>query len=194
MDRSVALVRAPEERADADEAALIRAAQDEAAAFGPLYRQYRDRIYAYLRTRTATTEDAADLTQQVFLQAIDALPRYRAGRSPFAAWLFRIARNAAINHHRRRREHLPWDLLPAALQPRTGAELEAQVLQHERLEALDAMLRSCSGATREILALHYAAGLTVAETARVLGKSEAAVKKQISRTLRSLKEQYHDRS
>jgi RNA polymerase sigma-70 factor (ECF subfamily) len=45
-----------------------------------------------------------------------------------------------------------------------------------------------------MLALHYAAGLTIAETAQVVGKSEAAVKKQISRTIRALKEQYHDRS
>ena len=62
------------------EAALVRAAQEDLTAFAPLYERYRDRIYAYLRTRTRSAEDAADLTQQVFLQALDALPRYRPQR------------------------------------------------------------------------------------------------------------------
>ena len=65
------------------EAALVRAAQEDLTAFAPLYERYRDRIYAYLRTRTRSAEDAADLTQHVFLQALDALPRYRPQRVPF---------------------------------------------------------------------------------------------------------------
>ena len=86
-----------------DEVALVRAAREEPSAFGTLYDRYLGRIYAYLRARSSNDEEAADLTQQVFLQALDALPRYREGRVPFAAWLFRIARNAAIDSHRRRR-------------------------------------------------------------------------------------------
>jgi RNA polymerase sigma-70 factor (ECF subfamily) len=66
------------------------------------------------------------------------------------------------------------------------------VIRRERLEALDLLLRSCGSTAREMLALHFAAGLTIAETARVTGKSEAAVKKQISRTIRALKEQHHE--
>jgi RNA polymerase sigma-70 factor (ECF subfamily) len=194
MDRSMALAGELGDTHGGEEARLIRAAQDDRSAFAPLYARYRDRVYAYLRTRTLTAEDAADLTQQVFLQAIDALPRYRPGRAPFAAWLFRIARNAAINHHRRHRDQIPWDLLPASLQPRTEGGLEAHALQRERLEALEEVLCSCNAVTREMLALHFAAGLSIAETARVVGKSEPAVKKHISRTIRALKEQYHERS
>jgi RNA polymerase sigma-70 factor (ECF subfamily) len=193
MDQSMAIARESGDTARSEEALLVSAAQKDSAAFAPLYRQYRDRVYAYLRTRAPTPEDAADLTQQVFLQALDALPRYRSGRAPFAAWLFRIARNAAANHHRRRRNHVAWDLLPPALHPRDDSDLEAQVLRRESLELLETVLRSCNAASREMLALHFAAGLTIAETARVVGKSEAAVKKQISRTIHALKEQYHDR-
>ena len=174
------------------EAALVLAAQQNPAAFAPLYQRYRDRIYAYLRTRTRGADDAADLTQQVFVQALDALPRYRVRRAPFAAWLFRIARNAAASYHKRHRDALAWDLVPEALQPSTEGDLEAQAVQREAIARLHAVLRDCNESTREMLALHYAARLTVAETAAALGKSEAAVKKQLTRTLRALKEQYHD--
>jgi RNA polymerase sigma-70 factor, ECF subfamily len=192
MDHSMAMARELTDALWTEEAQVVRAAQTNPAAFAPLYSRYRDRVYAYLRTRTRRPEDAADLTQQVFLQAIDALPRYRPGRAPFAAWLFRIARNTAANAHRRRREHINWDLLPPALQPRAESDLDAHVIQRESLEALDTLLRSCGSTAREMLTLHYAAGLTIAETARVTGKSEAAVKKQISRTIRALKEQHDE--
>jgi RNA polymerase sigma-70 factor, ECF subfamily len=194
MDLSMAMRHERADMCETDEIDLVQAARIDPAAFAPLYSQYRDRVYAYLRTRTRTPEDAADLTQQVFLHAIDALPRYRSGRAPFAAWLFRIAHNAAANAHRRRKDHVAWDLVPPALQPRDGSDLEGQVIRRERLDILETLLRSCTPAGREMLALHYAAGLTIAETAQVVGKSEAAVKKQISRTIRALKEQNHDRS
>jgi RNA polymerase sigma-70 factor (ECF subfamily) len=175
------------------EAALVHAAQHDPTAFAPLYERYRDRIYAYLRTRTRTPDDAADLTQQVFVQALDALPRYRTGRVPFAAWLVRIAHNVAANYHRGHRHTLTWDLLPEALQPPVDDDLETRVARHEAIARLDAVLRTCTADTREMLALHFAARLTVAETAAAMGKSEAAVKKHLYRTLRLLKEHYDDR-
>jgi RNA polymerase sigma-70 factor (ECF subfamily) len=174
------------------EASLIRAAQLDPAAFAPLYLQYRDRVYAYLRTRTSSAEDAADLSQQVFLQALDALPRYRPRGAPFAAWLLRIARNAAINHHKRRRQAVPWDLLPEALHPSAGDDPETQAIRQDSAAWLHTVLQDCDRTTREMLSLHFAAGLTIAETAAVVGKSEAAVKKRLTRTVRALKEHYHD--
>jgi RNA polymerase sigma-70 factor (ECF subfamily) len=174
------------------EGALVRAAQAELAAFAPLYQRYRDRVYAYLRTRTGNDEDAADLTQEVFVQALDALPRYRMQSAPFAAWLFRIAHNIAVNHHRRRRQTVGWDLLPEALHPATDDDLAAQAVRQENAAWMRTVLERCNPTTREMLALHFAAGLSVAETAAVVGKSEAAVKKHLTRTVRALKEQYHD--
>ncbi len=61
---------------DGSDATLVEAARSDAAAFERLYLGYRDRIYWYLRGRTADDEDAADLTQQVFLRVLDALPQY----------------------------------------------------------------------------------------------------------------------
>jgi RNA polymerase sigma-70 factor (ECF subfamily) len=171
--------------------ALVRAAQADPAAFAPLYRRYRDRIYAYLRTRTRNAEDAADLTQQVFVRALAALPRLRVDQETIAAWLVRIAHNLVATYHQRYRSTVTWDLVPEALHPRAD-DLEDQVERREALGWLRNALRTCSPGAREVLALHFAARLTVAETAAVVGRSEAAVKKQLTRTIHALKEQYHD--
>src|SRR5215471_21598589 len=105
------------------DAALVRAAQADPTAFAPLYQRHRDRIYRYLRTRTSSAEDAADLTQQVFLQALDALPHYRIQQTPFAAWITRIARNLAANDRRQRKTTVLWDSLPEALHPLAEGDL-----------------------------------------------------------------------
>lgn len=68
----------------ANETALVVAARAEPAAFGLVYEHFRDRVYAYMRARTANDEDAADLTQQVFLQALKNFPRFHGG-GEFAA-------------------------------------------------------------------------------------------------------------
>lgn len=176
-----------------DEATLIRAAQEDPISFGVLYYRYHQRIYAYLRARTNDTEDAADLTQQVFLHALDALPRYRVRHVPFAAWLFRIARNAATDFHRQRRTTVTWDLLPEALHPLTDDDAEAGVLRQEDMARLRTLLHTLDQETRDVLMLRFAGHLTIAEIAAVIGKSEAATQKKLFRTIQTLQERYHER-
>lgn len=177
-----------------DESALILAARHDAAAFGTLYLRYLDRVYWYLRARTPNEDDAADLTQQVFLHALAALPRYRQQSVPFAAWLFRIARNVAIDFSRRRRATVAWDALPDGARAGALPDLESTAMQAEAFARLRTLLARLDTEKRELLALRFAAGLTVAEIATVIGKSEAATKKQLTRLVQSLKEQYHDPS
>lgn len=176
----------------ADEAALVRAARSDAAAFGDLYRWYLPRIYRYARSRTDGEEDAADLAQQVFLKALSGLAGYR-GDVPLAAWLFRIARNSAADEHRRRRHTSSWTLLPESLHPAADGNPEAEALRQEGLARLAALLATLDEERRELIRLRFAAGLTAREIGAVVGKSEAAVYKQLSRTLRLLEEELGDR-
>ena len=190
MGRSVATPIAIVPSAEPDEAALVRAAQADPAAFGALYQRYLGRVYGYLWARTGSAEDAGDLTQQVFLQALEALPRYRERGLPFAAWLFRIARNAAANWWRRQRPAVSWDLLPEASRlPGEGwIDPAAQAERRDSLRRLQGRIAALSAEKRELLELRFAAGLTAREIAAVVGKSEGAVKKQLARTLHALKE------
>src|SRR5262249_32548584 len=102
-------------RAVSDESALIAAAQRDPTAFDALYQLYVTRVYRYLRAHTSSDDDAADLTQQVFLRALDALPTYRSRGAPFGAWLFRIAHHAVVDTHRQRRVTIAWDALSERL-------------------------------------------------------------------------------
>ena len=173
-----------------DEAALVQAARLDPAAFGELHARYKDRVYRYVRARADTDEDAADLTQQVFLQALDALPRYEQRGAPFAAWLFRVARNVATDAHRRRRSHVPWDSVPDASHPAGEPDMEAAVMRREALDRLGTLLAGLDAEGRELVRLRFMAGLTLREMASVLGKSESTVKRGLASTLRALKERY----
>jgi RNA polymerase sigma-70 factor (ECF subfamily) len=176
-----------------DELALVRTAQQDPAAFAPLYQRYRHRVYAYLCTRLTNAEDAADLTQQVFLQALTALPRYRPSAVPFGVWLFRIARNAATDLQRKQqRSAVTWEAMPDEALPRADHDVEAEVVQREALDHLQATLRTLDPATRDLLMLRFAARLTAAEIGAVIGKSTAATSKRLQRALQTLKEQYHE--
>lgn len=179
--------------AAADEPALIAAAARNPEAFGELYRLYMPRVYRYLRTRTLSVEEASDLTQTAFLRAFASLSSYQSDRAPFAAWLFRIARNAATDAHRRRRPAASWERLGDGAAPEEpSASPQEQAEQHERSSRLHEAIQRLDPGKRELLALKYAGGLTNQEIAALLGKNEAAVKKMSTRMLSALREYYHE--
>jgi RNA polymerase sigma-70 factor (ECF subfamily) len=173
-----------------DDGELIEAAHDDADAFAELYRRYVGRVYRYLCTYVDRQEDAADLTQMVFLRAMVALPRYRSEGRPFRVWLFRIARNAAIDTARRRRRMVPWDHLPEELHPfAAGDPLEA-ALEREALNHLRLSVARLDAEKQELLALRFAARLSSREIGLLLDRSEAAIHKQLTRILTGLREEY----
>jgi RNA polymerase sigma-70 factor (ECF subfamily) len=192
MGRTWAMSVEQERRVESDEAALVVAAQADLTAFDALYRRYLERVFRYLRAHVGSDDEAADLAQQVFLKALDALPRYRPRGTPFAAWLFQIARHVAADAHRRRRPTVTWDVVPEALHPLDEQEPEEALLRREALARLGELLARLDAPKRELLALRFAAGLTAPEIAKVVGKSPDAVKKQLSRTIQMLKEHYRE--
>lgn len=194
MTHIIALTHDAARSAEAGEDDLARAAaagDDE--AFGRLYGIYFVRVYRFLRTRTATPEDAADVTQQVFMKAYDSMRESGTRPGGFAPWLFRIARNAAIDGHRRRRSLVPWQHVPESLvPPSTARGPEESAIALERVERLRECLAALDRNKQELLALRFAAGLSSRQIAAAVGKSESAVKKQLTRTIQSLKEHYDD--
>jgi len=174
-----------------DDNALAHDATTNQAAWDALYRCYVRRVYHYVRMHTSGDDDAADITQQTFLRAFAALEQTTLYEG-FAPWLFRIAHNVVITAHQRQHPTVPWDRVPEAQHPRSDQDPESVVLQEERLRELHRLLEQLAPNKRELIALRFAAQLSFAEIAIVVGKHADAVKKQIYRILQGLKEQYRD--
>lgn len=84
-----------------DERDLVERAKSDAGAFSDLYRHYLPRVHTYAWRRTGSREAAEDITAATFEAVLRALPRFRWGAGGFAPWLFRIAANQVVAHHRR---------------------------------------------------------------------------------------------
>ena len=177
-----------------DDADVLAAVSGDEHAFDRLYTGYVPALYRYLRARSATPEDAADLTQVVFLNAFRKLGSYRTNASGFAPWLFGIARNAANDAYRRSKTPaLSWDIVPDAFMPHaTGQTPEAAALAAEAVARVRTAVTALDRDKQELLALRFAAGLTSAQIATVVGKREAAVKKQLWRLVQQLKKDFED--
>jgi RNA polymerase sigma-70 factor (ECF subfamily) len=176
---------------DEDELLAARARTDS-AAFGLLYERHALAVYRYLRARGAAEDQAKELAAVAFERALRSIGRFRPGRAGFRSWLFAIARNAWVDAHRRRARDA--DLGEAATMAAPGPSPEAAVVAAEERELVMRLLAQLPEAARDALALRYAAGLSGREIAHVIGKSEDATKKLLSRSLASLREAArHDR-
>jgi RNA polymerase sigma-70 factor (ECF subfamily) len=140
-------------------------------------------VYRYLCSRTGNAADAEDLTAQVFLEALQALPRYKH-RGHFAAWLFTIARRRAADHYRQP-TLLPLDEL---LAPADDDDPLAQAVRTETLAHLHRLVSGLDEPDVELLRLRYAAGLTFAQIGATLNQREGAVKMRLHRLLTKLQD------
>jgi len=171
--------------ADAGLDVLARAAVGgDVAAVGHLYDQLLTPIYRYIAVRVRSREDAEDLTQLVFERIVAGLPRYRPGRSPFAAWVFRIARNAVIDHVRRER---PTEQLDPVRDLPHEQEVEAISLRGEQIRELRRAIASLTPDQQEAIVLRFVAGLSAEEAARVMGRRAGTVRGLTFRAIGALR-------
>jgi RNA polymerase sigma-70 factor, ECF subfamily len=161
-----------------DDAALERLVEASRAgdseAFGQLFDHFHGPVFRYIASRVQRPADAEDLTQLVFVKALEALPRYEARGVPFGGWLFRLARNAVIDFVRTRREHAELDAVGERRTAEAGPDDVA--LYREDLNAVAAALAGLTDDQREAIALRFFAGLSAREAAEAMGKQEGTVR------------------
>jgi RNA polymerase sigma-70 factor (ECF subfamily) len=154
---------------------LVRAAQrGDPESFGRIFDHFHAPVHRYIVSRVGRPSDAEDLTQLVFVKALEALPRYEARGIPFGGWLFRLARNAVIDHVRTRHEHAHLDA--AAEQPAEADAPAERAELNSELDALAVALQSLTFEQRETIALRFFAGLSAREAAHVMGKQEGTIR------------------
>lgn len=157
-----------------DEKVLIeRAIRGDANAFGELYSQHLDAIYRYIFFRTGDQQEAEDLTENVFLKAWEALPGYKDYGNPFSSWLYRIAHNVVVDHHRRIKPVLgnsDIDLLESHQD--TKADTLGLVLEAEQVEELGKAIIQLTLEQQQVIILRFIEGLSHAEISAIIGKNE----------------------
>ena len=169
-------------------ALVVRAQQGDRSALEELYLIHFDRIYSYLHMSVGNRHDAEDLTTQTFLKMLEAIGRFRWQSAPFSAWLFRIAHNLAIDHFRARKRVQPEEEVPE----QDGAEessAEDQALDSMGRAGMLELIDRLSAEQRQVLTLKFLFGFVNAEVARILGKTEGAVKSLQHRALASLQKE-----
>lgn len=162
----------------------VAATSGDIEAVGRLYDALVGPIYRYVAVRVRRREDAEDLTHLVFERIFGALPRFHHNGRPFAAWAFRIARNAVIDHQRRLR---PTEQLGSIAEPSDGVGLEALSLRGEEIRELQAAIRQLTRDQQEAIALRYAVGLSAEEAARVMGRRAGTIRGLTFRAIESLR-------
>jgi len=169
--------------ADLDELAMAATGGD-VEAVARLYDQLVDPIHRYVALRVRRREDAEDITQLVFERLVVALPRYRHHGKPFRAWVFRIARNAVVDHHRRYRQTEP---LGGIAEPVDSIMVEALSLRGEELRELGSAIGQLTPDQQEAIALRYGAGLSADEAARVMGRQAGTIRGLTFRAIATLR-------
>lgn len=157
--------------------------------FAELYERTFPRVYAYVASLLRDRSAAEDVTAQAFERAYRKRRSYRPARGSMDAWLFGIARNAALDELRRRKRRATLQADPedtAASAPEDHAELAV------RRETVRAALAALDGQERDLIALKFAGGLSNGEIARVLRMSESNVGTRLHRTITKLREACHD--
>ena len=174
-----------------DDSAIDRLVQEaragDAWAFGLLFDHYHLPVYRYIASRVHRPSDAEDLTQLVFVKALEALPRYQARGIPFGGWLFRLARNCVIDHVRTRHDHI--DLDTASGQAGREAGPDEVTVARQEMDEVAVALAALTDEQRDAIALRFFAGLSAREAAAVMGKQEGTIRGLQFRAIAALRRQ-----
>jgi RNA polymerase sigma-70 factor (ECF subfamily) len=160
---------------DDDAVLAVRAAKGESAAFGLLYDRHVAAIYRYVYYRVRDDAEAEDLTSDVFMRALKAIPRYEP-RQAFLAWLYRIARNAVIDRSRKGNRQVTFE--DALQHPGVDkvVEPDVELLTHSDNSMLRLALAKLTPLQQEVVVLRFLEGYSTQEIARLIGKNEGTVR------------------
>jgi RNA polymerase sigma-70 factor (ECF subfamily) len=183
------LVASPERQAEADvDAAVVQEVRaGNVAAFDQLVRKYRERIFGVIYNMTSNREDAADLAQDTFIKAFQAIHRFE-GQSSFFTWLYRIAVNTAQTHLRKNRLRTFFSLEKAAEEEKTPEWMEALAVEsgaekeafaRDLQQRLNEAFQKLSIKHRTVVTLFEIDGLSHTEIAEVMGCSVGTVRSRL---------------
>lgn len=187
---------AEKERETLDERELIECSKKDPEHFAPLYHKYFPEVYRFVHRRAPSNDEAEDITSQTFLKALSGLRDYEDRGLPFAAWLFRIARNEIRLFYRKRSRSRVVHIEKEKMAGLVGDLLEEEEEALHAKKKEEELLRDAMGAIKELgeneielLELRYFEMRSFKELAQILGIEENNAKVRNHRILKKLKEQ-----
>jgi RNA polymerase sigma-70 factor, ECF subfamily len=167
--------------------ALVELAQKgDGEAFGQLYDAYSDTVYRYIYYRVSNKPLAEDLTSETFLRALRRISTFTWQGRDFGAWLVTIARNLVADHFKSSRYRLEVPTGEMLDSDETASSPEESVLAYLSNKALLDAVRQLNSQQQECVTLRFLHGLSVAETAKIMGKNDGAIKTLQYRAIRTL--------
>jgi RNA polymerase sigma-70 factor (ECF subfamily) len=160
-----------------------RVSKRDSKAFAELYNRYVDRIYKYIYYKSGRTDEAEDLTAQVFLKAWEAVTNYRWEGYPFSTWLYRIAHNQVIDYYRTHRENFSLDTvitIESGSDPFDAAQLSLTSVK------IRSALRHLTLDQQRVITLRFLDGYSTKEVAAIMRKDADSVRALQYRALRAL--------
>ena len=158
-----------------DEKSLVsRAQKGDEEAFAQLYEEYFTKIYRYVIVRMGNEMEAEDITQQVFLKALQSIGSFKWKGSPFSAWLYRIAHNQVVDYLRKTKRRITVSVDEVTLVDESDPQ--ADVEKKFDLKQLSGAIRHLTEAQQTVISLRFTSELSTAEVARIMGKKEGAIK------------------
>ncbi|KKU48970.1 hypothetical protein A3H10_03860 [Candidatus Uhrbacteria bacterium RIFCSPLOWO2_12_FULL_46_10] len=164
-------------------------------AFGELYDRYAPKIYRYVYFKVSTTTEAEDLTAEVFLKTWEYVQRHADNPEKrienFRAFIYRLAKNAVVDHYRQRREAsiLAEDSVLEKVSMPEEMSAVAKVTLASDMATVEIALKGLKDEYRELLILKYIEGYATHEIAKILEKQKGAVRVGIHRALAALREE-----
>ena len=169
-----------------DDASLLGRVQDyDSAALAEIYDRYAGRIYNYIYYHLGDEALAEDLTGTVFTKMLEAIRSSKSWNASFSGWLYRIAHNLVVDHVR----HAQQSRAPVSVPAVTSADQDpAQLVEHRiEEERLRHALQQLTADQAQVIVLKFAEGLSNAEVARIMGKTEGAIKSLQFRAVAALR-------
>ncbi len=177
----------PPSDAAAEVWALVERTQaGEAAAFGLIYDRYVDTVFRFVHFRVGNRQLAEDLTSDTFLRALKRIGSFTWQGRDLGAWLVTIARNLVADHFKSSRFRLEVTTAEMVDTDTVEESPEGEVMAAFTNTALLEALQRLNSQQQECLVLRFLQGLSVAETARIMGKNEGAIKTLQYRAIRAL--------
>jgi RNA polymerase sigma-70 factor, ECF subfamily len=173
-----------------DDSEIVLAAQQNPAAFQPLYQKWLKPIYRYFYFRVGNVKDAEDLTSQVFLKVYEQLPGYR-NNGCFSAWLFTIAHSRMVDFFRKANRE---DTLEKAALIANSTDLLTQVVHGSEIDQILALLQKLNERDQELIRLRFFGELSYREIGAIMHRSEDATRKAISRLLDRMQVELEDQN